>query len=112
MGRWWRESSVELPEVSTTMNWSKQALLRALCSCLLVLSIPLHAAIVTGEIVDAKSGELIPARLYIQADAGSWHFAQSASPSGSAIRYEKQNWINTNAVEMHVTLSAHPFRAD
>src|SRR5262245_20463081 len=94
------------------MNWSKQALLRAVCFSLLVLTIPLRAAVVTGKIVDLGSGELIPARLYVRADDGRWLFAESASPAGSAIRYEKQNWVNTNAVEMHVTLSAHPFRIE
>jgi hypothetical protein len=52
----------------------------------------------------------IPARLYVQSDNARWFFAESASPAGTAIRYEKRNWVNTNAVEMHVTLSAHPFR--
>ena len=61
----------------------------------------LHAATVTGEIVDSRNGQVIPARLYIQADDGRWFFAESALPAGSAIRYEKRNWINTNAVEMH-----------
>jgi len=79
---------------------------------LLGWSLPLRAAMVTGEIVDARTGRLIPARLYIQADSGRWFFAESASPTGSAIRYEKRNGINTNAVEMHVTLSAHPFRVE
>src|SRR2546427_11478898 len=99
-----------MPNVlGTTMNWSKQTLLPALWVSLLVPAMPLHAAVVTGEIVDSRSGHLIPARLYVQADDGRWFFAESASSTGSAIRYEKQNWINTNAVEMHVTLSAHPF---
>src|SRR5687767_14508933 len=71
-----------------------------------------QAATVTGTIIDSRSGHPIPARLYIQADDGRWFFAESAVPTGSAIRYEKRNWINTNAVEMHVTLSAHPFRVE
>ena len=70
----------------------------------LLLAKQLHAATVAGEIVDSRNGHLIPARLYIQADDGRWFFAESALPAGSAIRYEKRNWINTNAVEMHVTL--------
>jgi hypothetical protein len=77
---------------------------------LLMLASHLRASTVTGEIVDSRSGQLIPARLYIQADDGRWFFA--TSPAGSAIRYEKRNWVNTNAVEMHVTLSAHPFRVE
>src|SRR5262245_59545563 len=77
---------------------------------LLTLASRLRAATVTGEIVDSRSGQLIPARLYIQAEDGRWFFA--TSPDGSAIRYEKRNWVNTNAVEMHVTLAAHPFRVE
>jgi hypothetical protein len=76
---------------------------------LLVPGTHLQGATVNGEIVDSRDGWLIPARLYIQSDDGRWFFAESASADGSAIRYEKRNWINTNAVEMHVTLSAHPF---
>ena len=78
----------------------------------LALATAVRAATVTGEIFDARSRQPIPARLYIQADDGRWFFAESASPAGSAIRYEKQNWVNTNAVEMHVTLPAHPFRIE
>jgi hypothetical protein len=65
-----------------------------------------------GEIVDAQTGRPLPARLYIEREDGRWFFARSASAAGSAVRYDKRNWINTNAAEMHVTLSAHPFVAD
>lgn len=70
-------------------------------------SVPLR-----GEVVDSLTGQLIPARVYIEREAGRWFFARSASPQGSAVRYEKQSFANTNSVEMHVTLSAHPFVAD
>ncbi|MCP5517844.1 MAG: CehA/McbA family metallohydrolase [Verrucomicrobiales bacterium] len=65
---------------------------------------------VTGRIIDDLTRELLPARIYIQGADRRWHFPESASPEGSAIRYEKQNWINANSVEFHTTLSAHPFR--
>src|SRR5438876_6414552 len=78
----------------------------------LALAAHMRGATVTGEIVDSDGGRLIPARLYIQAGDGRWFFAESVLPAGSAVRYEKRNWINTNAVEMHVTLSAHPFRIE
>src|ERR1043166_8999690 len=87
------------------MNACKLLLLTSIAA----LSVAVRAATVRGEIVDAQSGRPIPARLYIQAEDGRWIFAQSDSPAGSAIRYEKRNWVNTNSVEMHVTLSAHPF---
>ena len=67
---------------------------------------------VTGEVVDEASGQVIPARIYIQRDDGRWFFPESAKPEGSAIRYEKQNWVNKNSVEYHTTLSAHPFRIE
>src|SRR5436309_2919913 len=94
------------------MSRSKQAIRSLHLVLSLVLAPHLRAATVTGEIADSRDGHLIPARLYIQADDGRWLFAESASPAGSAIRYEKRNWINTNAVEMHVTLPAHPFRIE
>lgn len=94
------------------MNPLKRAFRSLLFALLPVLGTHLHGAAVTGEIVDSRDGRLIPARLYIQSDDGRWFFAESGSAGGSAIRYEKRNWINTNAVEMHVTLSAHPFRIE
>src|SRR5262245_13398005 len=94
------------------MNSWRQAVLRGLCLSLLLLAVSVRAAFITGEIVDSRSRKPIPARLYIQADDGRWFFAQSDSPFGSAIRYEKRNWVNTNAVEMHVTLSADPFQVE
>jgi hypothetical protein len=58
------------------------------------------------------AGMCIPARLYVQSHEGRWFFAESTSATGTAFRYDKQNWVNTNAVERHVTLSAHPFRVE
>lgn len=66
----------------------------------------------TGEVVDEVTGQAVPSRVYIQRDDGLWFFPESASPQGWAVRYERRNWINTNAVEYHTTLSAHPFRAE
>jgi hypothetical protein len=70
-----------------------------------------HAAAiaVTGEVIDDSNGRPIPARIYLSDKNGRWYFPSSSSPRGAALRYEKRNWINTNAVEMHTTLSAHPF---
>jgi peptidoglycan/xylan/chitin deacetylase (PgdA/CDA1 family) len=68
--------------------------------------------LVEGEVVDAATGQPLPARVYIQGSDGTWHFPKSTSLSGSAIRYERRNGGNTNAAEMHTTLSAHPFRVE
>lgn len=66
---------------------------------------------VHGEIVDAETGRPLPARIYIEGSDGGWHFPQSASEAGSAVRYERQR-ANTQSFERHTTLSAHPFRVD
>jgi len=66
----------------------------------------------TGRIVDSATAEPIAARLYIRAESGQWFFPRSASPVGSAISYRRQHGGNTNAVEQHTTLSAHPFVVD
>lgn len=62
----------------------------------------------TVSVIDAGTRQAIPARLYLQAESGEWHYFDSASPRGSAVRYEKQNWINKRSVEYHTTVSAHP----
>jgi hypothetical protein len=66
---------------------------------------------IRGEVLDAQSGKPLPCRIYIQRADGSWHFAKSASASGSAVEYRKQKDWNSASVEMHTTLSAHPFIA-
>jgi peptidoglycan/xylan/chitin deacetylase (PgdA/CDA1 family) len=68
--------------------------------------------LVEGEIVDAESGKPLPARLYISGADGGWHFPKSVSALGSAVRYERRSGFNKNAVEMHTTLSPHPFRVE
>jgi hypothetical protein len=64
-----------------------------------------------GKVVDAQTQSLIASRIYIQGRDGAWHFAKSESSSGSAIEYRKQKEWNSASVEMHTTLSAHPFGA-
>ncbi len=68
--------------------------------------------VLTGEVVDEATKQIIPSRLYIQREDGRWFFPESTAPEGSALRYEHRNWANTNAVEYHTTLSAHPFRIE
>lgn len=69
----------------------------------------LNAGEFTGRVTDAASGRLIPARVYICSSSGKWHFAKSASRAGSAVEYRKNR--GPKSVEMHTTLSAHPFVA-
>ncbi|HXJ61699.1 MAG TPA: CehA/McbA family metallohydrolase [Verrucomicrobiae bacterium] len=67
---------------------------------------------VQGEIIDVIIGQILPARLYIQDQLGHSFFAESAGPNGTAVRYDRQNWINARSVERHTTLSAHPFQVE
>ncbi len=68
--------------------------------------------LVEGEIVDAATRQPLPARLYLRGPNGAWHFPKSTASSGSAIRYERKSGFNSRSVEMHTTLSAHPFRVE
>lgn len=84
----------------------------ALClaACWLTLWTAADAAELTGEIRDAESGKLLPARLYIRAGIGQSFFARSAAEEGSAVKYERIK--GERSVEMHTALSAHAFVAD
>jgi hypothetical protein len=69
-----------------------------------------HSALLTGEIVDAGSGALLPARVYIQSSNGDWFFPKSTAKKGSALPFRRQ--AGPKSLEMHTTLSAHPFSAE
>ncbi len=60
-----------------------------------------------GEILDSSTGAAIPARLYIESADGKPFLAHSVG--GRAIPYEK---VRQKSVEVHTSLSAHPFEAD
>ncbi len=66
---------------------------------------------VRAEVFDVDTADLIPARVYIKDEKGGWHFVKSLSPEGSAVRYEKQNWFQSDSEEFHTAVSAHPFEA-
>lgn len=83
------------------------ALILSVC-CL--FSSSLDAALLTGKVVDAGTGQIIPARISILSSDGTPWFVESAAPEGSAIKYEKQR--GSESLERHVTLSAHPFRVE
>jgi hypothetical protein len=61
--------------------------------CILVsLLLVEHAradAKLTGVVKDSDSGGLIPARIYVQSEAGKFFFVKSNSPNGSSIIYDK-----------------------
>jgi len=64
---------------------------------------------VRGEVVDSSSGKPIPCRLYIEGKDGTWYFPRSEVRAGAAVEYRKERPGNPSSVEMHTTLSAHPF---
>src|SRR5207249_5176583 len=85
--------------LSTTLPMKGDRLMRFTCSlrllvaCLVTTSVsaaePLPISL-RGEIRDADSDQLLPARLYIQsADGAKWFFAKSADLDGSAIVYDR-----------------------
>src|SRR5262245_12179982 len=73
---------------------------------------PTQAVRLRGEVVDADTGKPIPARVYIQGEKGAWFFPRSEAENGSAFTYRKQRNDVPRCVEMHTTLSAHPFVVD
>lgn len=64
---------------------------------------------VRGEVTDSATGKALACRIYIECDDGTWHFPKSEAKAGAAIEYRKQRPDNPRSVEMHTTLSAHPF---
>jgi len=68
-----------------------------------------QATVFRGEVVDADSGRAIPSRVSIRGEDGSWFFPESESTQGRAVPYRKTAIGHPAIVEMHTTLSAHPF---
>jgi len=63
-----------------------------------------------GEVVDANTKTPLPCRISIRGADGAWHFPSSVALDGSAVIYNKHSLSNPGIVEMHTTLSAHPFQ--
>jgi hypothetical protein len=61
------------------------------------------------EVVDASTGRAIPSRVSIRGDDGAWYFPEVTTPAASSIPYRKKAIGRPEIVEMHATLSAHPF---
>ena len=75
--------------------------------CSLALKSSAEDRVIRINVVDADSEQQIAARLYLQSNAGDWFYFASDQAGGTAVRYEKQNWINNNSIEYHTTVSAH-----
>ncbi len=48
-------------------------------------------------------------RMYVRSESGRCTFAEPATSDGQVIRYEKQNWLNSESQDFHCSVSAHPF---
>jgi hypothetical protein len=80
-----------------------------LFAALLLLAGPADP-VLQGRVVDADSGKPLACRISIRGTAGTCHFAKSVE--GSTVEYFKQAGQNKASIERHVTLSAHPFKAE
>lgn len=60
----------------------------------------------TVNVVDAYSAQPIPARLYLTSETGTAYYFSTEADGSTAVRYEKQNWIDKQSVEYHTTVSA------
>src|SRR5262245_39127344 len=69
-----------------------------------------HAETLRGKVIDAQTKAPLSCRLYVQASDGSWKFATSADPAGTALKYSVER--SAKSFEKHVTLSAHGFAVD
>lgn len=70
---------------------------------------PTEERVVSGQVFDAATGKPMACRMYVRSESGRWHFAEPATSDGQVIRYEKQNWLNSESQEFHCSISAHPF---
>ncbi|MCH8830228.1 MAG: CehA/McbA family metallohydrolase [Planctomycetes bacterium] len=70
----------------------------------------LYAGELRGRVLDSATGRPLPARIYVRSAAGKWHFVKSTTKDGSAVEYRKNR--GPKSVEMHTTVSAHPFRCE
>ena len=80
----------------------------ALCWQLLLPVMSVADVQLTLSIQDADTGKPIPARVYLESSSGEAFYFTSKDSGGTAIRYEKQNWVNKDSTEYHTTVSAHP----
>ena len=82
--------------------------LETFCAVFCGLQCPAADQRITITVTDADSGKAIAARLYLTAENNLSYYLQVASAGASAVKYEKQNWLDKNSVEYHTTVSAHP----
>ncbi len=66
-----------------------------------------HDSHIHVTVTDAHSGIPLSTRLYLTSELGVPYYFSVNDANGSAVKYEKQNWIDKQAVENHTTVSAH-----
>src|SRR5262249_48725117 len=87
----------------------RSAVLALVASLVFPAAAQADGATVRGEVTDATTGKAVACRIYVEGEDGSWHFPKSEAKAGAAVEYRKQRTDNPRSVEMHTTLSAHPF---
>jgi hypothetical protein len=113
----WREERMASLRVNNELNTQqKQAVLQPWRDALAFWqsreSEAMPRQTVGGEVFNADTGQPIPARVYIKDEKGGWHYVESTAVEGSAVRYEKRNWVNPRSEEFHTTVFAHPFETE
>ena len=96
---------------------SKERWVPMICrGVLLLLMCNLLAAVKANQLVvavrDFETQLPIEARLYLQGSDGKDYFFETTVEQGTAVKYEKQNWINPHSIENHTTVSAHPCQCE
>ncbi len=59
------------------------------------------------SVADVDSGKAVAARLYLTSESGIHYYFQVEDAGASAVKYEKQNWLDKQSIEYHTTVSAH-----
>lgn len=62
------------------------------------------------RVIDAKTREPLPARVYLESEDGTAFHAKCFASDGEAIPYRKVSWLQKRSREIHTSLSAHPAR--
>jgi hypothetical protein len=92
------------------LSLSERLMFRLLAPCL-AIGLSLSATLARAADLRPLRGTVnVPCRLYIERDDGTFYFARSADPRGSAVIYDVER--SPTSLEQHTTLSAHPFIAE
>ncbi len=59
-------------------------------------------------VVDQQNNSPLPARVYLEDQAGRSYFLTVPGNENGAVPYDKQNWINADSIERHSTIVEYP----